>query len=107
MMSDNDRRVLGLFAERVRTLYPEARVLAYGSRARGDATWESDLDVCVIMPAVTREIEEKIGEISWEVGFDNDVLITAVEFEQGDFERKANGGHPFVANVLRDGVAAR
>ncbi len=106
MMSDSDRRILRVFAERVRAQYPAAQILAYGSRARGDATWESDLDVCVILPAVTREMEAQISRISWEVGFDNDLLIMAVEFDEAEFARKAEGRHPFVRNILRDGVAA-
>ncbi|MGH7467563.1 MAG: nucleotidyltransferase domain-containing protein [Longimicrobiales bacterium] len=29
-------------------LVPGARVWAFGSRARGSATWDSDFDVCVV-----------------------------------------------------------
>ncbi|MBI5442217.1 MAG: nucleotidyltransferase domain-containing protein [Deltaproteobacteria bacterium] len=105
-MSEDDKRVLDLFAERVRTLYPTARVLAYGSRARGDATWGSDLDVCVILPTVTTEMEQRISRMAWEVGFDNEVLIMTVTFDGESFERQALGRIPFVKNILRDAVAA-
>jgi predicted nucleotidyltransferase len=49
MMSDHDHRILEIFAAQVRQQFPEARIWAFGSRARGDATWESDLDVCVVL----------------------------------------------------------
>jgi predicted nucleotidyltransferase len=42
-----DRRILESFATRVRTLLPAARVLAFGSRARGTAHPESDWDHAV------------------------------------------------------------
>jgi uncharacterized protein len=45
-MTKRDRSILEIFAARVRQHFPEARIWAFGSRARGDATWESDLDVC-------------------------------------------------------------
>ncbi|MBI5443679.1 MAG: nucleotidyltransferase domain-containing protein [Deltaproteobacteria bacterium] len=77
-------------------MYPTARVLAYGSRARGDATWGSDLDVCVILPVVTSEMEQKIGRIAWEVGFDNEVLIMTITFDRETFDRQARGRIPFV-----------
>jgi uncharacterized protein len=105
-MTTEDRRILDLFAVRVRELFPYARILAYGSRARGDATWESDFDICVILQEFDHETERAISEISWEVGFDNDVVITAVEFDEGTFRRQAEGRIPFVKNILKDAVAA-
>jgi predicted nucleotidyltransferase len=105
-MTAEDREILDLFAARVRERFPHVRILAYGSRARGDATWESDLDVCVILQQVNREVEKEISRIAWEVGFNNGIVITTVKFEENAFERKAQGRHPFVKNILKDGVAA-
>jgi predicted nucleotidyltransferase len=36
-MKPSDRKILKQFAERVRAIFPEARIWAFGSRARGDA----------------------------------------------------------------------
>ena len=38
MMTAHDRSILEIFAARVRQHFPEARIWAFGSRARGDAT---------------------------------------------------------------------
>jgi hypothetical protein len=38
MMSDRDHRILEIFATWVRQHFPEARIRAFGSRARGNAT---------------------------------------------------------------------
>ncbi len=85
MITDEDRRILDLFAARVRERFPNSRVLAYGSRARGDATWGSDFDICVILSKIDRE---------------------AVEFDEETFLRQAKGRFPFVNNILNDAVAA-
>jgi hypothetical protein len=50
MIAFQDRQILDLFATRVREHFPEARIWAFGSRARGDATWESDLGPCPPSP---------------------------------------------------------
>ena len=40
---------LNKFAAKVRSKYPEAKIRAFGSYARGTATEESDLDICVVL----------------------------------------------------------
>jgi predicted nucleotidyltransferase len=105
-MTKEDRRILGLFANRVRARFPHARILAYGSRTRGDAAVDSDMDVCVIVTPLDRTIAKEIDRIAWEVGFENDLMISALEFEEASFERKAKGQHPLVSNILKDGIAA-
>ena len=57
-MSPEDRRILDLFAVRVRALAPSAAIWAFGSRARGSAHPESDFDLCLVVPEVTRELRD-------------------------------------------------
>ena len=106
-MNVTDRHLLDTFAERVRQRYPEAQLWAFGSRARGEATWESDLDVCVVLDkAVTRAVKDWIGEVAWEVGYEADLIITTVVFERRAFEEGPQSVSPLVDNILREGVAA-
>ncbi len=46
-----DWTLLGRFRDAIRRQYPDARVLLFGSRARGAARADSDYDVIVISPA--------------------------------------------------------
>ena len=39
MMSKEDQKILKEFSSRVRSQFSDARVWAFGSRARGEATW--------------------------------------------------------------------
>ena len=64
MMADRDRHILDLFAARVRQHFPTARIWAFGSRARGDSTWESDLDVCVVLDQYAPDTDDRIGQIA-------------------------------------------
>jgi predicted nucleotidyltransferase len=69
MISDADRDILNLFALRVRERFPEARVWAFGSRARGDGLGDSDFDVCVILDRLDAASDHALSDVAWEVGF--------------------------------------
>jgi predicted nucleotidyltransferase len=106
MMADRDRQILDLFAARVRDQYLDADVWAFGSRARGDATWESDLDVCVVVDQLTSEDRYTLWNIAWEIGFEQDMLISAVPFSKDEFEHGPCSESPLVLNILREGIPA-
>jgi predicted nucleotidyltransferase len=106
MMSDRDYHILEIFAERVRQQFPEVRIWAFGSRARGDATWESDLDVCVVLNRHDWHIGHLIGHIAWEVGFEHEVIIMPICFSSEEFEHGPMSESTLVMNILRDGIAA-
>lgn len=106
MIADRDRRILDLFAARVRQQFPDAEVWAFGSRVRGDATWESDLDVCVVVDHLTNEDRHVLWHMAWEVGFEHEMLISAVPFSKDEFEDGPCSESPLVLNILREGIPA-
>jgi predicted nucleotidyltransferase len=106
MMSAEDRALLDAFAKRVRLVVPSAAVWAFGSRARGSAHPDSDLDLCVVVPEVTRKVREGIHRSAWELGFEHGRLLAPVLLSADDFERGPMSASTLVANIRRDGVAA-
>ena len=58
------------FADSVRQQFPDARIWAFGSRVKGTATPESDLDVCVVVRAKDDVIKRRIRNVSWQVDRD-------------------------------------
>ena len=106
MMTERDHHILQIFAARVRQRFPAARLWAFGSRARGDATWESDLDICVVLEKLTYEDRDTIGHIAWEVGFEYEMVIMTVCFTDEGFECGPMSESTLVMNRLREGVTA-
>jgi predicted nucleotidyltransferase len=103
-MTDRDQQVLQEFAQRVRLRFPDARVWAFGSRARGDASPGSDLDVCVVVDRLDEQRDREIIGIAWEVGFAHDVVISTVTFSQAEFAAGPLAVSPIVTSILHDGV---
>jgi predicted nucleotidyltransferase len=105
-MTDSDRRVLEAFAVQVRALFPQARIWAFGSRARGDAAPDSDLDVCVVVEGLDEDADRSILAVAWEVGFANDVIISTLTFSLEEFTTGPLTRSPIVQEIRRNGVAA-
>jgi uncharacterized protein len=105
-MSPEDAGILDELAREVRRVVSDARIWAFGSRARGDATWESDFDVFIVVPRKDEISESKIKDVCWEVGFENDRVIASIVVDQGKFEDGPLSESTLVENILREGVAA-
>ena len=106
MISQEDKKILAEFSERIRRVLPGAKIWAFGSRARGVATWESDFDTCIVLDRVDDAIDRQIRDIAWEVGFENDRVITTVVFDSEEFESGPMSESALVANIIKEGVAA-
>ena len=106
MMSVEDRELLDAFARRVRLVAPSAAIWAFGSRARGSAHPDSDLDLLVVVPEATRDLRESVHRSAWEIGFEHGRLLAPVILTAEDFERGPMSASTLVANIRRDGVAA-
>ncbi|PKN25391.1 MAG: nucleotidyltransferase domain-containing protein [Deltaproteobacteria bacterium HGW-Deltaproteobacteria-21] len=106
MLSSKDKDIVTLFSARIRERFPGARIWAFGSRAKGFATDESDLDVCVVVDTLDEEKDQQILKIAWEVGFENDVVISTVTYSKQDFEEGPCSESPLVQTILDAGVAA-
>ena len=105
-MSPEDRGLLALFASRVRRVAPSAAIWAFGSRARGSASPESDFDLCVIVPHVNHEVKEAIHAIAWEIGFEHGTVLAPVLLSEADFDRGPMSASTLVVTIRREGVAA-
>ena len=106
MMSQEDQKIFKEFKTRIHEQYSEARIWAFGSRARGEATWDSDFDVLVVLSKIDQEADRFIRDIAWEVGFANERVITTILIDKEQFENGHMSESSIVANILREGISA-
>lgn len=76
------------------------KVILFGSRARGDAEPDSDMDVLVIVDELTEGKEDYISECAWEAGFEYGIVLVPVVFTVDEWE---NGPERFslLAEAIR------
>ena len=105
MLADCDLVILNQFASTVRQQFPNAQIWAFGSRARGDARPDSDLDICVVVDSLEPTVKKTISHIAWEIGFIHERLITTVKYSRDQFNQGPCAISPLVQTIRREGVA--
>lgn len=99
-------KILNEFSAKVRRKYPNARIWAFGSHARGTATAESDLDVCVVLSGMQPDDRLAVSDMAWEVGFENEMHLTTIVISESDFEKGPLSVSPLLDAIRSEGVPA-
>jgi predicted nucleotidyltransferase len=100
-----DRQVTLEFKRRLEEITMVLDVRLFGSRARGDAVPDSDLDVFVEVDSLTPELRRRIDEIAWEVGFERDYIISPVVVTHDELQQGPLGASPLILTIEREGVS--
>jgi predicted nucleotidyltransferase len=99
MLSRMDAKIARQVKRRLLGVTPVNRLVVYGSRARGDAAADSDLDLYVEVPSVTPDMRRKISEITWEISLESGIVISTL------ISSKQLAGQPILKAIETDGIA--
>lgn len=101
-------RAARLFKTRLQELYPEAalEVRLYGSRARGDAHEESDLDLLVLIPDNEQSVRRLAAEAVFRVyaELDYPFVISPQVMSHDHFAELLRRERLYAQEVVRDGI---
>ncbi|MFH1096429.1 MAG: nucleotidyltransferase domain-containing protein [Candidatus Desantisbacteria bacterium] len=99
-----DLAIVQMFKSLVSMKITVQEIRIFGSRARGKATSESDLDVLVVVDLLTHEIERYVSECAWNAGFPKNVIVMPVVIARDMLINTAIKDSVFIQNVFREGV---
>lgn len=83
---------------------PLYKTIVFGSRARGDAEPDSDLDVLVLVEHLNPATRRTINHCAWEAGFEAGVLIQTVVMTRDEAENGPEQSSLLMLAIKEEGV---
>jgi predicted nucleotidyltransferase len=97
--------VLNQCKQAIGAVLPDARIVLYGSRARGDAQPDSDYDLLILTgrtPSVC--LDELILDHIYPVELETGAMISFVIQNETDWNKSKYKAMPFHKNIDREGI---
>jgi predicted nucleotidyltransferase len=78
------------------------RIILFGSRARGEATEESDYDCLVVVDEVDANVKECLDDIAGELLYEHSAVVSAFPISERASETRRYS--PFLRNIRKEGI---
>jgi uncharacterized protein len=104
-LSAADRQVAATLKRHVAEIGRPVEFRVFGSRARGDATGESDLDVFIELEMASPATRRRIDDLAWEIGFAAGMVISPLVVTRDELETGPVGANPIIQRIMAEGVA--
>lgn len=76
----------------------------FGSRARGDARPESDIDLLVVFEKYTKKVEDILIEVICDILNSRGIYFEVVSYSRQEYEKSKREQWPFVLNLEKEAV---
>jgi len=104
-MNSHEQHIASLIKNQISRKNPDADVILFGSRARGQATDESDWDILILLninkvdKVLEKEYREELFDVELEIG----EPISTFVYSKSDWESKFRVT-PLYKNIKKEGI---
>jgi len=75
----------------------------FGSRARGNAAEDSDMDVFIEVDCLDKKLKEQILDITWEIGFENLMVISPLIVSRDELDNSPLRSSSIIKSIRQEG----
>ncbi len=106
-LTEQEQKAVERFATALRERWGSEiiEIYLFGSKARGDAGPESDVDLLVVTERDDWRLKDEIGRVATEILLAEGIYLSIKVLGGALYQRLVALGAPFIKNVLREGVA--
>jgi predicted nucleotidyltransferase len=105
-LAPNEQAALTRYVAGIRQRFPEdvLSVTLFGSKARGDASVESDIDLLLLVDEESREIRSELWRIASDVSLEHNVVLSVRVFARSPWAETRRIRLPPYRAIVADGV---
>ena len=105
-MKSDCKNILAHLKDLLQSKLPLRQLILFGSRARGEDTAESDMDVLVVLDApVSREYRDIALDCAWEAGFEAGIVIVPVVVFHETWAHGPQSASLLAMTIREEGIA--
>jgi len=104
-MKTFERKILEKFKSLLSRKLSVYKIVVFGSRARGDASKYSDMDVLVVLDEIKSESDrDYVSECAWEVGFRYGIVIVPILYTREEWENSPEKYSLLALAIKKEGI---
>jgi uncharacterized protein (UPF0332 family)/predicted nucleotidyltransferase len=106
-LTPQERAAVHELIKRLRKKYRKrlVRVVLFGSKARGDAGAESDVDLLVVYKPNGADLKERIQKEEWEIGSNHSVFLEGLVMPESEFRELQKLRAPIYRSIRNEGYS--
>lgn len=105
-MTSQEAQLLSELKRKLQQRLPLSRLVLFGSRARGDADPDSDMDVLVVVEGTAgAAVEDYVRLCAWEAGIERGIVVVPVTVSRAEWQDGPLSSSLLALAVEKEGVA--